>query len=165
MKPALLVVDMQNEFFAEGSPARASLVSAAEYVNAAIALFRAKGAPVVIVSDIEEPARVPGSEPFALHPSIAAEPADLRIDKRFGNAFWKTDLDAELRARGVDLVIVSGFCAEYCVLDTCRGAKERGYAAAAVLRDGIASPRADHARFVEQICDVVSYGALKGFLG
>src|SRR6185437_2404065 len=127
MTPALLVVDMQNEFFAPGSPAAGSLAVAAEYINAAIGLFRRAKAPVVVVSDIEEPLRVPGSELFGLHPSVAAEPSDLRIDKRFGNAFWKTDLDELLRARSIDMVIVSGFCAEFCVLATYRGAVERGY--------------------------------------
>jgi nicotinamidase-related amidase len=164
MKPALLVVDMQNEFFADGSPALTSLQSAAEHVNAAIATFRRAGAPVVVVSDVEAPDRVPGREPFALHPSIAALPGDLRIDKHFGNAFWKTDLDEQLRARGVDVVVVSGFCAEYCVIDTYRGARERGYAAA-LLRGGIASPRAEHVRFVEAVCEVVSQGALAGLMG
>jgi nicotinamidase-related amidase len=164
MTPALLVVDMQNEFFAEGSPAAGSLASAAEHVNAAIRAFRRVGAPVVVVSDIEEPHRVPGSEPFGLHASIAAAAGDLHIDKRFDNAFWKTDLDEELRRRSVDMVIVSGFCAEYCVLGTYRGAYERGYAAA-VLRGGIASPNADHLRMVEAICEVVSPGALAGLLG
>jgi nicotinamidase-related amidase len=164
MKPALLVVDMQNEFFAEGSPALSSLREATEYINATIALFRRAAAPVIVVSDIEEPHRVPGREPFAVHPSVAVEAGDLHIDKRFGNAFWQTDLDAELRARGVTMVIVCGFCAEYCVLDTCRGARERGYATA-LLRRGIASPRAAHIQVVEAICELVSYGALAGFLG
>jgi nicotinamidase-related amidase len=164
MKPALLVVDMQNEFFVEGSPARDSLLSAAEYVNAAIGLFRRAEAPVVVVSDIEEPHRVRGCEPFAVHPSVAVLDGDLRVDKRHGNAFWKTALDEELRSRGVDLVVVSGFCAEYCVLDTYRGARERGYAAA-LLRSGVAGPHAENVRVVEAICELVSYGALAGLMG
>lgn len=164
MKPALLVVDMQNEFFAEGSAAAASLRCATEYINAAIALFRRLDAPVIVVRDISEPDRVPGRDSFEVHASLAISPGDLRVDKIFGNAFWQTNLDEALRARGVDMLVVSGFCAEYCVLDTFRGARERGYAAA-ILRDGIASPRAERIRFVEQICEVVSYGALAGLTG
>jgi len=164
MKTALLVVDMQNEFFAEKPQTRESLHSAVEYINAAIALFRRNNAPVVVVSDIGEPNRVRGHESFAVHPSIAVLESDLHIDKRFGNAFWQTDLDERLRAQSVDMVIVSGFCAEYCVLDTYRGAVERDYKAA-LLRNGIAGPRADHIRVVESICELVSYGALAGFMG
>lgn len=163
MIPALLVVDMQNEFFAPGSPAAGSLAVAVEYINPAIRLFRDAKAPVVVVSDIEEPHRVPGSEAFGLHPSVAAEPSDLRVDKRFGNAFWKTDLDEQLRTRSVNMVIVCGFCAEFCVLETYRGARERGYPVA-LLRGGIASPNADHRRMVEAIREVVSPGALAGLM-
>jgi nicotinamidase-related amidase len=155
---------MQNEFFAPGSPAAGSLAVAAEHINSAIQVFRRARAPVVVVSDIEEPQRVPGSGPFELHRSVAAEPCDLRVDKRFGNAFWKTDLDEQLRARSVDMVVVSGFCAEFCVLETYRGARERGYPVT-LLRGGIASPNADHRRMVEAICEVVSPGALAGLMG
>jgi nicotinamidase-related amidase len=164
MKPALLVVDLQNEFFADGSPAVTSLRSAAEHVDAAIALFRGAGLPVVAIRDIEEPDRVPGRDAFAIHPSVAVVAGDLHVDKRHGNAFWQTELDAELRARGVDRVIVCGFCAEFCVLNTYRGARERGYPAA-LLRGGIASPTAEHIRMVEAICEVVSVGALEALLG
>ena len=164
MNLALLVIDMQNEFFAEGNPAKPSLHAAVEYINGAIALFRKASAPVIIVSDIEEPTRIPGAPSFALHESIAAEPGDLRVDKRAGNAFWETDLDAQLRARSIDMLILSGFCAEYCVLNTFRGARERGWPAA-ILKNGIATPNQDRIRFVEDICDVISYGALEGWMG
>jgi nicotinamidase-related amidase len=90
MKPALLVIDMQNELSAEDSPARSSLRAAAEYINATIRLFRRAAAPVFIISDIEEPDRVPGRDPFGLHPSTEAHPDDPRIDKRSNNAFWQT---------------------------------------------------------------------------
>jgi nicotinamidase-related amidase len=163
MKPALLVVDMQNEFFVEKPQALESLQSAVEYINATIALFRRANAPVIVVSDINEPDRVRGRESFAVHSSITVLESDQQIDKRFGNAFWQTDLDERLRAQSVDMVIVSGFCAEYCILDTYRGAVERGYGAA-LLRNGIAGPRADHIRVVETICELVSYGALAGFM-
>jgi nicotinamidase-related amidase len=162
MKPALLVVDMQNEFFEPGSPALGSLTSAVEHINYALGYFRRAAAPVVVVSDIEE-GRDPGTKRYETHESLKLLPADLRVDKRAGNAFWKTDLDAELRARDVSFVVVSGFCAEQCVLNTYRGAVERGYAAA-ILRGGIASPTAEHVRFVEAINDVVSLGALRGLL-
>jgi len=163
MKTALLVIDLQNEFFAEGSPALGSLRSAVEHVNAAIDLFRRAGLPVVVIRDVEEPHRVPGTEPFAVHPSVATLPEDLHVDKRHGNAFWQTDLEEHLRARGVDRLVVSGFCAEYCVLNTYRGAVERGYPAA-LLRGGVAGPIPEHVRMVEAICDILSLGALSGLV-
>lgn len=163
MKPALIVVDLQNEFFEEGSPARPSLLSAVEYVNAAIALFRKIGAQIVVVRDIEEPGREAGQSAFEVHASVKVRPEDMHVDKRFGNAFWLTELEEDLRARNIDFLVIVGFCAENCVLDTFRGARERGFGAA-LLRGSLASPRQDHIDFVERICDVISYSALAAML-
>jgi nicotinamidase-related amidase len=159
VKPALLVIDLQNEFFEEGSPANSSLRSAVEYVNVAIALFRKVGAQIVVVRDIAEPHRESGKVAFEVHPSVKVRPEDLHVDKRFGNAFWLTELEEDLRSRQIDFLVITGFCAEQCVLDTFRGARERGFGAA-ILRGSIAGPRQDHVDFVERICDVLSYGAL-----
>jgi nicotinamidase-related amidase len=49
MKPALLIIDMQKEFFSIGSACSDSLNSAIEYMNAAIDLFRKKGYPVFVI--------------------------------------------------------------------------------------------------------------------
>lgn len=163
MRPALLVIDLQNEFFEEGSPALASLTSAVEYTNAVIQLFRDRAAPIFVVRDIEKPHRVPGTEKFNTHASVQVTPADTHVDKEHGNAFWKTPLEELLRAQGITMVVLTGFCAEFCVLNTFRGARERGFDAA-LVRGSLASPRQDHIEFVERICDVVSYNALEGFL-
>ncbi|MEZ4312862.1 MAG: isochorismatase family protein [Polyangiaceae bacterium] len=163
MKPALLVIDLQNEFFDEGSPALSTLTPAVEYVNAAIALFRKLGHPIVVIRDIEEPTRVPGAPSFEVHSSVQVHTEDLHIDKRHGNAFWQTDLEEQLRSRNIDFLVLTGFAAEYCVLNTYRGATERGFSAA-LLRGSIAGPREDHIPFVERICDVISYGPLEHVL-
>jgi nicotinamidase-related amidase len=157
---ALLVIDLQNEFFEPGSPALPSLQRAAEYVNETIAVFRRHNLPIVVVRDVESPERVPGKPRFEVHPSIAVKPSDIHIDKHYGNAFWKTDLETRLRDLGVNSVILTGYCAEYCVLATQRGAKERGFTAA-VMRGSLASGVEEHITFVERICDVVSYGLLE----
>lgn len=163
MKPALLVVDLQNEFFEEGSPSLPSLRSAVEYVNAAIALFRKVGAPIVVVRDIEEPNRESGKPAFEVHPSVKVRPEDMHVDKRFGNAFWLTELEEDLRSRSINFLVITGFRAEFCILDTFRGARERGFGAA-LLQGAIAGPRQDHIDFVERTCDVISYGALVAVL-
>lgn len=155
MRPALLVVDLQNEFFAPGSPAVPSLTSAVEHVNEAVRAFRAASLPIVVVRDVEEPARVPGQTAFEVHASVAIDAADPHVDKRHANAFWETDLERLLRAQRTDFVVVSGFCAEFCVLSTYRGARERGFSAA-LLRGGIASGRDDHLAMVERVSEVIS---------
>jgi hypothetical protein len=49
------------------------------------------------------------------------------------------------------------------VLSTCRGAKDRDLVSI-ILRRSLASPIPEHIPFVENISDVISYGALKKIL-
>jgi nicotinamidase-related amidase len=85
---------------------------------------------------------------------------DLHIHKTYGNSLNKTALEAELRGMGVDTVIVTGFCAEYCVLATYRGAQDLDLTPL-LLRGALASGTAQNTQFVESISDILSYGALK----
>jgi nicotinamidase-related amidase len=89
---------------------------------------------------------------------------DLHIHKTYSNALIKTSLETELRQRGVDTVIVTGYCAEACVLSTSRRAEDRDLTPI-LLRGAVASGEAANVRFVESIEDVISFGALKAALG
>jgi nicotinamidase-related amidase len=165
MKPALLVIDIQKAFFGTNPVTTQSLESAIEYVNAAIALFREKRLPVISVQDVDEEENVvPGVEGFELPDSLNILDSDIHIHKTYGNAFNKTPLADELRALGVDTVIITGYCAEYCVLSTYRGAKDLDLTPI-LLRGSLASDIPENIRFVESINDVISYGALKRVLG
>jgi nicotinamidase-related amidase len=164
MKPALLVVDVQKHFFVLSPTTAQSLNDAIEYINAAIALFRAKSLPVICVLHVDEAEKlVPGEEGFNVPESLDIVKSDLHIHKTYGNSFNKTSLAKELSDLGVDTVIVTGFCAEYCVLSTYRGARDHDVTPI-MLRGSLASGTPDNIRFVENISDIVSYGALKKLL-
>ncbi len=165
MKAALLVIDVQKAFF-EISPATTqSLNDAMVFINAAIALFRDKGLPVICIQHMEEEDDlVPGQEGFDLPEALNILPTDLHIHKTYGNAFNGTPLREELRKLGVDTVIVTGFCAEYCVLSTARGAEDLDLVPI-VLRDSLASGVPENAKFVERISNLASFGVLKQMVG
>lgn len=159
MKPALLVIDVQKRFFRPA--ATDSLNSAIETINAAIALFRAKDLPVIAVQNTNQNENlVPGEEGFDLPDSLAILPSDLHIHKTYGNSFNKTPLAEELRERGVDTVIVTGYSAAYCVLSGYRGAQDMDLNAM-ILLGAMASPKAELITFVENITDTISLGALR----
>lgn len=165
MKPALLVIDVQKAFFKFGPVTAQSLESAIEYINAAIALFREKNLPVICVQHVDAGDKlVPGEEGFDLPDALNILPSDLHIHKTYGNSFNKTPLAEELQKLGVDTVIITGFCAEYCVLATDRGARDIDVTPI-ILRSALASVAPENIKFVESISDVISYSALKKFLG
>jgi nicotinamidase-related amidase len=164
MKPALLIIDMQNEFFNLNQACADSMKSAIEYINAAIELFREKKLPIIIVQHKSENENLkPGKSGFDVPESIKLRTTDPRFSKTYSNSFTKTGLSEKLKELKVDTVIITGFCAEYCVLSTYRGAQDLDLTPI-MLRGSIASDNSEHIRFVEEISEIVSYGALKTIL-
>lgn len=106
---------------------------------------------------------MPGKSGFDVPESVKLEPQDIRIVKTYGNSFTKTGLAEKLRQLGVDTIIVTGFSAEYCVLSTYRGAQDFDFIPI-MLKGSLASENAEHIRFVEEITETISYGALKTLL-
>ena len=165
MKPALLVIDVQKQFFDVKPVMTQSLNDAIEYINVAIKMFRDKNLPVICVQHMNEKGNlVPGEEGFELPESLDILPSDLHIHKTYGNAFNKTSLADELQNLDVDTVIVTGFCAEHCVLATYRGALDLDLTPI-VLRRALASDILENIRFVENISNLVSIGVLGKMLG
>jgi len=161
MKPALLVIDMQNKFFELGPAFKQSLEEATEYINAAITLFKERNLPIFVIEHSDkEDGLIPGTPEFPTHESIILASTDVRITKTYGNSFTKTALAERLKESGIDTLIITGFCAEYCVLSTYRGAQDNDFKPF-ILRGSLASDNREHIRFVEEISELVSYEALR----
>jgi nicotinamidase-related amidase len=62
-----------------------------------------------------------------LIPELDRQPSDIVILKRQWGAFYGTDLDLQLRRRGLETVILCGIATEFGVESTARDAYERGY--------------------------------------
>ena len=164
MKPALLVIDVQREFYKNDAQTAQSLTDAVEYINAVIPLFRVKNLPIICIQHMDEKDKLmPGEDGFELPEGLNILPTDIRIHKTYGNAFNKTSLEGKLHELDIDTVIVTGFCAEFCVLSTYRGAKDLDLTPI-VLRGSLASGTPENIKFVESISDIISYGALKKIL-
>ncbi len=162
MNWALLVVDMQKEYY-RGTGAT-SMDAAVPYIEAALALFRARGLPVVWIQDKDvESGVVPGTKGFEIIDALKPETGEKIVHKEYGNSFNKTELYAYLVERGVGAVVVTGYSAEYCVHNTARGAKDLDLPAV-LLRGAMASATVENIPFAEGINEVVSFGALKAFL-
>ena len=90
-----------------------------------------------------------GSADWQLHPRLHPGEGDLVVHKQHGNAFEDTSLHAELTARGIGRVIVTGLVTHGCVKATCEGALALGYAVV-LAADGHSSYSKDAARLIEE---------------
>jgi nicotinamidase-related amidase len=159
---ALVIIDLQKAF--RNPENEGSMKRACECIEAAIPLFRKAGLPVVWVQHIApDDGAEPGKEGFDFIGPLLPEAGDFRVEKRYGNAFNKTDLFEFVKAEKVSTLLLAGYCAEYCVLSTYRGAKDHDLTPI-LLRDSLASENAEHIRFVEEICDIASLNAVRKML-
>jgi nicotinamidase-related amidase len=159
MKPALLVIDIQNEFLP--SMSERDRKTAFDYINGAIRRFHDKGFPVIRIYHSHPTAGPkPGSEAFEFPQTVLIKPDDPMIIKTYSNAFNKTGLGKLLKEKGCNVLFLCGLSADDCVLATYHGAQDLDYDAF-LIREALLSPDSDTTRFVAGLCETVSYGALK----
>lgn len=159
MKPALLVIDIQNAYLPMMD--EKDKEPGMKMINYYIDLFRTNEFPVVRVyhTDLQQ-GPPPGSEAFEFPKTVTVLPDDAKIVKNYGSAFKKTDLDKLLRDRGCNTVFLCGLSAVGCVLATYHGAVDADYKTF-MLKDGLISHNAVLTGYVQQICRTIDYSALK----
>jgi nicotinamidase-related amidase len=131
MKPALVLVDIQKDYFPNG---RMELVGAAEASKAAKKLldhFREKNLPVVHIQHIStRPGStffLPNTEGINFHESVAPLSGERIITKHFPNSFRDTALQEYLASMGVKELIICGMMSHMCIDTTVRAAFDKGY--------------------------------------
>lgn len=127
---ALLVIDVQNEYFTgqlpiEYPPVDISLPN----ITAAMQAARGAGVPVIVVQhDAPQgsPVFAKGSDSWQLHPQVAAIDADHHIHKTMGSAFVGTDLREWLASKDIDTLTIVGYMTHNCDAATIYQASHDG---------------------------------------
>jgi nicotinamidase-related amidase len=169
--PALLVIDAQQEYFAPlGKLVLPDGPRAVERIGETLAWARARGVPVIhVVHESRRPGAsifVPGSPALEIHPAAAPRAGEPVIQKHLPGAFTSTALEEELRRRGVERVLVSGFMTQMCCDTTAREAAHRGFKVT-VLSDATAAMDVtgpDGVRIPHDQVHRTHLGSLSGFL-
>ena len=169
-KTALLVVDMQNYFMADGQlgccPVARDIVP---NVNSLAGALRDAGGHVVWIqnatpqeslkswanlhamySDENRATRIEslttGSDGYALWGALDVKPQDLHVEKTRYSAFIRgaSDIEAQLRDRGVDTLIITGVATNVCCESTARDAMMLGFRTMMVADANAAPSDAEH---------------------
>jgi nicotinamidase-related amidase len=131
MPRALVIVDVQNDYFAGGAHPLAGPDAAAANVRRLLDAFRASGEQLVHVQHVwdapDAPFMRPGTRGIEIHDTVAPLAGELVVQKAHPNSFRETTLEATLRAAGVDQVVVCGMMTSMCVDATARAAADLGF--------------------------------------
>jgi nicotinamidase-related amidase len=142
-RTAIVVIDLQKGI--AGMPGGAPHTKPAVIANSVrlLAAARAAGAQPVLVhvggspdgadrlkTPTDQPMRATGSLPpdwSELIPELDQQQGDVVVLKRQWGAFYGTDLNLQLRRRGLTAIVICGIATEFGVESTARDAYERGY--------------------------------------
>ncbi|NQU28508.1 MAG: isochorismatase family protein [Candidatus Marinimicrobia bacterium] len=159
MKPALLVIDIQNVYLDWMSQEDQDRVF--QYINASIKIFRDAGLPIIRVYNTDPDYGPPqGTEEFEFTEKVPMLPDDPMVIKNYANGFKKTDLQKFLKKNDVNTLFLCGLSATGCVLATYHGAKDLDYETF-MIKNALLSPKVNYTKSVEEIFDAMPYSALR----
>ncbi|WP_434698986.1 cysteine hydrolase family protein [Pseudomonas sp. D1-1] len=141
-KQALIVVDIQNDYFPQGKWPLVGAETAADNAARLIEAFRQAGNQVVHIrhefTSDEAPFFTPGSEGAQLHPKVLNRADEPVVLKHFVNSFRETELQAVLERHGIERLVVVGSMSHMCIDGITRAAADMGYEVT-VVHDACAS--------------------------
>jgi len=124
-KTALVVIDVQNDYFPGGKFPQWNTEATLQCVERAIRAAKERDVPVVLVQHVADPAK--GVAPFfnAGTPGVDIHQVVLKaapdapvVVKKFADAFAGTDLETVLDGLGVGRVLFCGMMTQNCVTHT-----------------------------------------------
>lgn len=131
MKKALLIIDIQKDYFEEGANPLTGSLEASLNAKKILEQFRKENQPVVHIQHLAtRPGStffVPGTNGAEIHPNVAPLPAEKVVIKHYPNSFHETDLLSYLHSNGITELVICGMMTHMCVDATVRAAKDYGF--------------------------------------
>lgn len=130
MQKALLIVDVQNDYFEGGKSELDKPLSALQNLERVLHLFREKGLPVIHVQHINTRVGasffLPDTEGVLIHKNVAPLENEVVIVKHSPSSFLDTNLAAVLREENITDLIIGGMMSHMCIDTTTRACMDHG---------------------------------------
>ena len=130
MPRALVIVDIQRDYFPGGKMPLHEPEAAAAKAGKVLEAFRAAGEPVVHVQHLSPAGGgflEEGTDGAEIMAAVAPREGETLITKDAPNAFLRTDLERHLRDLDVEEVVVAGMMTSMCVDATTRAGADLGF--------------------------------------
>lgn len=131
MVTALLLIDIQNDYFPGGNMEVQGSVQASLRAREVLDFFRKMAMPVIHVRHISvRPGAtffLPGTGGVEIHENVRPLPTEALIEKNYPNSFRDTSLRQILEKEGVARLVIAGMMTHMCVDATTRAAFDYGF--------------------------------------
>ena len=126
-KMALVVIDAQRKFCNDRPDWTEARDAAVTRMNRLMYLFRAAGAPIIIVQYEGDTICRPyeGDDGDEYFPGLAVRPEDPMVLKRNMNSFLNTNLEEVIKSADADMILICGTVSQYCVMSAYYAAMDR----------------------------------------
>ena len=172
MARALLIIDIQRDYFPGGAYPLVEPERAAGNARRLLDAFREGGEKILHLQHVWDAPDAtfmrPGTDGVEIHPDVAPAEGEPVLEKTEPNGFLGTSLEDDLRTAGVDELVVAGMMSSMCVDATVRAGADLGFSMT-VVHDACAAPdltfgdrtvdgAAVHAAFMAALAD--GYGTV-----
>ena len=142
MSKALIVVDIQNDYFENGAMELVGALRASENAKQMLSAFRTDQLPIVHIQHIsmapESAFFLPETKGQEIHDNVKPLPREKVITKYYPNSFRETELLEHLKSHNIKELVIVGMMTHMCVDATVRAAKDLGFECT-VIGDACAS--------------------------
>jgi nicotinamidase-related amidase len=146
MKTALILVDIQNDYFAGGRMELEGMEAAGKKAGQLLTFFRDNRWPTFHIQHISnyEGATffLPGTKGAEIHSAVKPRPDEPVVQKHYPNSFRETALLDALKNDGVENVVICGAMSHMCIDATTRAAADFGFSCT-VVHDACATRNLD----------------------
>ena len=131
MKTALILIDIQNDYFKGGKMELNEPEEASEKAKLILESFRKKKNPVIHIQHLSTRPNstffIPNTFGAEIHKSVEPIKNEKIITKNYPNSFRETELLEYLKSIGIEKLVISGMMTHMCVDATTRAAKDFGF--------------------------------------
>jgi nicotinamidase-related amidase len=131
MNTALLLVDIQNDYFPNGKMELEGSVEASQKAKQLLSYFREKSLPIFHIQHISTRSGatffLPNTEGVQINKNVEPFPNEVVIQKNYPNSFRDTKLMEQLRDKEVNRLVICGMMTHMCIDATVRAAFDFGF--------------------------------------
>jgi len=131
MTQALLIIDIQNDYFPGGAMELVGSPEAGEQARRLLELFREKSKPVIHIQHIARHQGatffLPDTHGAEIHTSVTPLVGETLFQKSHPNSFLETSLLEHLRENEITQLIIVGMMTHMCIDTTTRAASDLGF--------------------------------------
>lgn len=128
MNTALLIVDIQNDYFPGGKMALEGTEKASDNAAALLSTFRHQQLPVIHMQHVAKDAGatffLPDTDGVNIHKNVTPLDNEIVIQKNYPNSFRQTNLLDYLKEHQISKLVIAGMMTHMCIDTTVRAASD-----------------------------------------